>query len=109
MTFEEDSGGPYKLKNFKPGLHRLPIAAIKPAKGKRGVAVDSASLILIDGAFYAHFQDTFEWDKSNTRKGTTDKAYLDKVAAKIGSRFAYCPLEGDGEWMIDVKAIERVN
>jgi hypothetical protein len=108
MTFEEDSGGPYKLKNFQPGLHRLPVAAIVEAKGKRGVAVDSASLLLIDGAFYADLQEAFEWDKSHKSNGSLNKTYLDKVAKQIGNRFGLCSIDGDGDWMIDAKQIERV-
>lgn len=118
MMWEEDSEGPYIVKNFKgPGLYRLPVTAIKQAKeGKRNVAVDSATLIFIDNPFFDAFGDNYDWDKSTTKKGEISPKYYQAVAEKIGSRFGVCTtppkkfkseFQGDGFYTIDVKKIER--
>ena len=108
MSFEEDAGGPYTVKNFKPGVYRLPTRAIRPAKGKRGVAVDSGTLLLIDGAFCAGLAEAFDWTRTRNARGSLNLKYLDKVARNLGTRFGLCEVSGDGNWMIDVKEIERV-
>jgi hypothetical protein len=47
-------------------------------------------------------------DKSHKSNGSLNKTYLDKVAKQIGNRFGLCSIDGDGDWMIDAKQIERV-
>jgi len=119
MTWEEDSSGPYKVKGFKrPGLYRLHVSAIKEADGEgRGLAVDAATLLLVDGAFAADLQETYEWERATDKKGALARKYHDEVAAKIGSRFAVCTpparkfksaFVGDGIYTIDVTGVERV-
>jgi hypothetical protein len=125
MTWEEDGGGPYELKakGFKRGLYRVPVSAVRAAhaKGKksekaRGVAVDSASVVIIDNAFYADLAENFEWDKCTGSSGRLKTKYLDEVARRIGNRFGFCTapgvgsghdFEGDGLYVLDVKQIER--
>ena len=117
MTWEEDSDGPYRVPNFKkPGLYRLPVKAIKDAEGKkRGVAVDSATLLLVDNAFFSELQDHYDWDKATKSNGSIDPKYHNEIAAKIGSRFGVCSAPsakfksefvGDGLYTIDAKKIE---
>jgi hypothetical protein len=116
MTWEEDSGGPYRVPKFrKPGLYRLHVKAIKDADGKkRGVAVDSATLLLVDNASFAKLQDHYDWSNAVKANGSYDWKYHDEVVAKIGSRFAICSAPpkkfksefvGDGFYTIDTKAI----
>jgi hypothetical protein len=116
MTWEEDSDGPYRVPKFKkPGLYQLPVKAIRDAEGrKRGVAVDSATLLLIDNAFFTELQDCYDWDKATKSDGSLDVEYHNAIAGKIGSRFAVCttPPEkfnsefvGDGFYTIDAKQI----
>ena len=117
MTWE-DSGGPYKVKSFKkPGLFRIHVSAIKEADGEgQGVAVDSATLLFVDNAFFADLLEVYSWDKSTKSNGALDKTYHAKIAEAIGNRFGVCttPLKklksefiGDGFYTIDVKQIER--
>jgi hypothetical protein len=125
MTWEEDGGGPYELKakGFKPGLYRIPVSAVRNAEGKtkksakgRGVAVDSASVVIVDNAFYADLAENFEWDKCTGTSGRLKVKYLDEVARRIGNRFGFCTapgvgsghdFEGDGLYVLDVKQIEH--
>ncbi len=118
MTWEEDAGGPYVVKNYsKPGVYRLKTSAIKNAKGtKRGVAVDSATLLIIDNAYFAKLQDLYEWENAIKADGTIDPEYHNKIATKIGCRFAICTtppsqfksaFQGDGLYRIDLKDISR--
>ncbi len=117
MTWEEDSDGPYRVPKFKkPGLYRLPVKAIKDAEGKkRGVAVDSATLLFIDNSFFSELQDHYDWDKATKSDGNIDPKYHNEIAAKIGSRFGVCSapsakfkseFAGDGLYTIDAKKIE---
>ena len=118
MTWEEDSGGPYKVKAFKkPGVYRLHVSAIKEADGGRGVAVDAATLLFVDGAFAADLEEAYEWEKATDKRGALVLKYHEAVAAKIGSRFAVCTppgrkfkseFVGDGFYRIDVKGVQRV-
>ena len=119
MTWEEDVGGPYRINNFtKPGVYRLPVSAIKNECGeKRGVAVDSATLLFVDNAFFAELQDSYEWDKATASDGASDWNYHDKVAELIGNRFGICTpppkqfkskFQGDGLYGIDSKQINKV-
>lgn len=116
MTAEEDSGGPYVVKDFKePGLYRMPVSAIKAGdEEKRGVAVDSATLLFVDGAFLSAFHDAYEWEKA-TKKGDLDRAYHQRIAETIGTRFGVCTTPpakyksafvGDGFYRIEVKNIK---
>jgi hypothetical protein len=117
MTWE-DSGSPYKVKGFKkPGVYRMHVSAIKEADGDgQGVAVDSASLLVIDNAFFADLQEVYDWDKSTKSNGSLDRMYYAKLAERIGNRFGVCTTPpkkfksefvGDGFYTIDVKQIER--
>jgi hypothetical protein len=120
MTWEEDAGGPYLIKNFiKPGVYRLPVSAIKSASGnKRGVAVDSATLLFVDNAFFSELQDAFDWEKFAESDSAFDWHYCNEIAEAIGSRFGICtpPPEqfkssfaGDGCYGIDAKRIQLMN
>ena len=105
----------FKLPSFKPGLHRLPVSAIRPARGNAGVDVDSASLVFLDEDFHQPFTESFDWDKlASTRKPAR---YLQKIADQLGTRFGYCtapglnsphPFTGDGTWTIAVTQVQRV-
>jgi len=117
MTWEEDSEGPYILEKFNgPGLYRLPVTAIKNTEGKkRGVTVDSATLVFIDNEFFEAFGENYEWDKSTTKKGAVSSKYYQALAEKIGSRFGVCTtppqkfkseFQGDGFYTIEAKLIE---
>ena len=102
----------------------MPVSAVRDAEGKgrdkakgRGVAVDSASLLIIDNAFYADLAENFEWDKSTGSSGRLKVKYLDEVARRIGNRFGFCTAPGvgsghefvgDGLYVLDVKQVERV-
>jgi len=119
MTWEEDSEGPYEVKNFSgSGLYRLPVAAIKEAReDKRGVAVDSATLMFVDNALYPDFVESFEWDKANTKSGDPDWNYHQQIAEQIGTRFGVCStppakyksqFTGDGFYTVDAKRIRKV-
>jgi hypothetical protein len=119
MTWEEDSEGPYTVKNFTgPGLYRLPVAAIKEAKEDgRGVAVDSATLMFVDNAFYPDFVEAYDWDKANTKSGASDWKYHQQVAEQVGTRFGVCSTPpakfksqfiGDGFYTVDVQRITEV-
>ena len=115
MTWEEDSGGPYHVPNFKkPGLYRLPVSAIKNAK-KRGVTVDSGTLLFIDNAFFPELPEHYEWDKAQKPNGSIDTNYHNQTATQLGSRFGICSAPpnkfksefvGDGFYTVDAKAIE---
>jgi hypothetical protein len=114
MTGEEDDEGPYTVKNFKgPGVYRLPVKAIKHAR-KRGVAVDSASLVFVDNAFFPEFIEQYSWDKSHGPGGEFDLAYHQSIAEAVGTRFGICSppphkfksdFAGDGNYTVDVKAV----
>jgi hypothetical protein len=118
MTWEQCSGGPYKVKKYKkPGLYRLHASAVRAADGAdgRGVAVDSATLLLIDDAAFADLQDVYSWDDSNPYSTAGQRKYHAKLAADIGSRFGVCTTPpkkfksefiGDGEYTIDAGLIE---
>jgi hypothetical protein len=124
MTWEEDNGGPYEFKGkgFKPGLYRVPVSAVRgvdeTGEGEsRGVAVDSASLLMIDNAFYADLAENFDWEKSTGSSGRLKVKYLNEVARRIGNRFGFCSapgvgsghdFQGDGLYTLDVKQVERV-
>jgi len=116
MTGEEDSGGPYTVKNFKkPGLYRMPVSAIKWAEDEeRGVAVDSGSLLFVDNEFLPALIEEYDWDKAHTKSGAFNPAYHQEVAEKIGSRFGLCSVppkrfksefQGDGFYRIDATQI----
>jgi hypothetical protein len=117
MTGEEDDQGPYKVRAFKgPGVYALPVAAIRRGRG-RGVAVDSATLVFVDNAFYPEFRERYEWDKAITKRGGFRVSYHEELAEEAGTRFGVCStpptkfksdFDGDGYWTIDVKAIRRV-
>ena len=119
MTAEEDSGGPYLIKNFKgAGLYRLPVSAIRSTENeKRGVAVDSATLLFVDNSFLSDLLQEYEWDKAISKNGDYDWKYHQQIAEGIGTRFGICstpPKEfksefiGDGFYTVDVKGIERM-
>ena len=120
MTGEEDSEGPYILKNFAgPGLYRLPVTAIKEAKEEgRGVTVDSATLLFVDNQFCLGLLNIYDWDKASTKSGDFDWNYHQSIAEQVGTRFGICstPLakyksqfKGDGFYTLDVRHIERVS
>jgi len=116
MTGEEDSGGPCTARQFKrPGLFRLPVTAIKAAKGKKsGVAVDSGTLLFVDNAFLPALLENYDWEKATTANGSPNPKYHQRIAEKIGTRFGICstPSEefksdftGDGEYAIDASKV----
>jgi hypothetical protein len=117
MTWEEDSGGPCRIENFDgPGFYRLPVSAIKNAE-ETGVAVDSATLLLIDNEFFPALQEAYEWAKAVKPSGRNDWKYHDEIAAQIGNRFGICTtpskrfksdFRGDGFYQVDTKNIKRV-
>lgn len=117
MTWE-DSGAPYKVKSYrKPGVYRIHVAAIKNAANqKRGVAVDSGTLLFVDNAYFANLQEVYDWDESTNSNGSPNKKYHEQVSKTIGNRFGVCTTPprkfksafvGDGFYSIDVKAVER--
>jgi hypothetical protein len=118
MTWEQCSGGPYDVKKYKkPGLYRLHASAVRAADGTgdRGVAVDSATLLLIDDAAFADLQDVYSWDDSNPYSTAKQRKYHAQLAADIGNRFGVCTTPpkrfksqfiGDGEYTIDADLIE---
>jgi hypothetical protein len=117
MLFDDSMSATYTLKKFKPGVHRLPVSAIKDAGRRKGVSVDSATLLFVDAALLADLAENFNWSDSMTSRHGYSPAYLNKIAKQIGTRFGLCTapgtrskhdFKGDGEYIIDVKAIERV-
>jgi hypothetical protein len=118
MTGEQNSDGPFKLKNFKGhGLYRIPVAAIKTARSnKRAIAVDSATLLFVDNRFLSTLLERYDWNKSVTRSGRIDQEYYEKVVTEVGTRFGICSpppkrfksdFDGDGFYTIDVRKIVR--
>lgn len=117
MTWEQDNSGPHRVKKFKkPGLYRMPVTAIKSAdEDTGGVAVDSATLLLIDGAAFADLQEVYDWDKATGSNGSINIKYHQRLAEQIGSRFAVVTTPprkfksefvGDGEYTLDPNKIE---
>jgi hypothetical protein len=118
MTVEEDSGGPYVIKDFKgPGLYRLPVSAIKTAEEeKRGVAVDSATLLFVDNLYLDSLLDAYEWEKAMSN-GAPDWNYHQHIAEEVGTRFGICTpppdkfksaFIGDGFYKIVPKSVKLV-
>jgi hypothetical protein len=119
MTWEQCSGGPYEVKKYKkPGLYRLHASAVRAADGAdgRGVAVDSATLLLVDDAAFADLQEVYSWDDATAAgSAAKERKYHAQLAADIGSRFGVCTTPpkkfksqfiGDGEYTIDADLIE---
>ena len=107
-------GKTYRVKNFAPGLYRLPVTAIKGTADRRpGVDVDGASLVFVDEAYFGAFAEAME-QADGPRRGRHE-AHLQKVAERIGSRFGFCSavvrkwrsdFGGDGRYGIDPRAAE---
>jgi hypothetical protein len=108
----------YRVKGFAAGVHRLPVAAIKGiSDNRRGVDVDSASMVFVDEAYFDRFVQVFDWDDLPDRGRARLIEYLERVAEEVGSRFGYCSavvgrrwrsdFGGDGGYEIDVRAVER--
>ena len=117
MTWETDDSGPPRVKAFKkPGLYRMPVTAIRSADEESGgVAVDSATLLLIDGAFFADLQEAYDWDKAAGSNGELNAKYHQALAEQIGTRFGLCTTPpakfkrafiGDGYYTLDPNQIE---
>jgi hypothetical protein len=92
MTWEQDDSGPHRVKGFKkPGLYRMPVTAIRGADAETGgVAVDSATLLLIDANFFADLQEAYDWDKATDSNGKVNALYHQALAEQIGTRFGLC-------------------
>ncbi len=97
-----------------PGVYRLPVASIRGTESS-GASVDSACLAFVDAAFLEDFVDAFNFDRYSP--GKRGENYLEKVAAKIGCRFALCPalnedsgcdFLGDGCYTLDLTRLERL-
>lgn len=120
MTWEADESGPHRVKEFKkPGLYRMPVTAIKSAEEDgEGVAVDSATLLLIDSAFFPELQDRYDWTMACKKNGKLNTSYHQKLAEQIGTRFGVCTTPpkkfksdfvGDGLYTLDPKQIVPVS
>jgi hypothetical protein len=108
-------GAVYRVRKFVPGLYRLPVSAIKGVSDRRrGVDVDSGSMVFVDEAFFDAFTRAFDWDAGGRKTGVRHRAYLRQVAEQIGTRFGYCSavvrkwrsdFGGDGTYEIDPSAV----
>jgi hypothetical protein len=118
LELEESCSARYRIRPFVPGLHRVPVGAIREARGARNVvSTDSGTLLLVDGAFFVDVMTQLDWDRCVTAGGRLCHSYLAKIAHAVGNRFGVCSalglgsgseFEGDGDYRIDVKAVERV-
>ena len=117
MTWEQDDSGPHRVKGFKkPGLYRMPVTAIRSAdEDSGGVAVDSATLLLIDANFFGDLQEVYDWDKATGSTGKVNANYHQALAEQIGTRFGLCTTPpakfksefiGDGYYTLNPSAIK---
>lgn len=111
----------YEIPNFKPGLYRIPLAAIRtaqdPAAAESAVYVDTGTIFFVDADFRGRLGEIEAriWEETGDSYEIINRH--DVVVQELGIRFDFLTapgtgtgydFQGDGAYYLDLSAVERI-
>jgi hypothetical protein len=111
----------YQIPNFKPGLYRIPLSAIRSVQNaheaESAIYVDTGTIFFVDADFRGRLGEIESriWDETGDSYEIMNRH--DAVVRELGIRFDFLTapgvgmgydFQGDGSYYLDLSNIKRI-
>ena len=107
-----NEGGSYSVRQFQPGIYRLPIDAICPAtmqeqreRADEIITVDTCQIFIVDSAFVAKFRECLDMKEG----AWPNYPYFERLRKEVGVDFGHANVNSDGNYVLDLSTLTRID